>query len=126
MKVKKFSGVQSLNLYSDFSITIPFFVKCSKDGKVIYVRIASIKMTSKKKKSLLELGTWVSAISSLLNYFALGRYILSKTLMFLVLGGERPRGEKTFNLPFQRGFDFIGGCKYIDMHQHSTKAVPKL
>ena len=55
----------------------------------------------------------ISAISSLLNYFALGRYILSKTLMFLVLGGERPRGEETFNLPFQRGFDFIGGCKYI-------------
>ena len=60
MKVQRFSGVQSLNLYSDFSITIPFFVKCSKDGKAIYVRIASIKMTSKQKKSgLLELGVWV-------------------------------------------------------------------
>ena len=28
----------------------------------------------------------ISAISSLLHYFALGRYILCKTLVFLVLG----------------------------------------
>ena len=51
----------------------------------------------------------ISAISSLLNYFALGRYILSKTLMFLVLGGERPRGEEKFILPFSYGVNLFGG-----------------
>ena len=75
-----------------FHYFIPFFVKCSKDGKVVYVRIASIKMTSKQIKVCTRIGCVgfflfsMSAISSLLNYFALGRYILSKTLMFLVLG----------------------------------------
>ena len=104
MKVKKFSGVQSLNLYSDFSITIPFFVKCSKDGKVIYVRIASIKITSKQKKVCTRIFIFSkSAISSLLNYFALGRYILSKTLMIFCVRWGEPRGEEKFNLPFSKG-----------------------
>lgn len=81
----KSSQVSSLlNLYSDFSITIPFFVKCSKDGKVIYVRIASIKMTSKQKKSVLELGVWVFFYIQYKCYFQFTKLFCS-TIYYLKL-----------------------------------------
>ena len=89
MKVKKFSGVQSFEfvfrLFHYYSLFCEMF-----KGWQSYLRQNCVHQNDfKAKKSLYK--NWVcefffifsiSDISSLLNYFALGRYILSKTLMF--------------------------------------------